>query len=167
MTNVRPAGCWANIRGVVEDVLTFHLRPPTGLKLIKGNSTPLKTTPLPQPLDMVQLKDIVCYLSLLEGGRPEDKLECKCHPESHGFWPLCLYTTGIYNSVICWKWTNPYTRFMNRRNARNSRNRIKKTNKKIKYTTSQLSHRSFKLSQTSVGGRLSKVKLKPSEKDKG
>ena len=92
MTNVRhpsPAGCWANIRGTVEDVLTFHLRLPAGLKLIKANSTPLKTAALPQPLDTVQLKDIVCYLSLLEGGRPEDKLECEYHPISHDFWFLC------------------------------------------------------------------------------
>ncbi|XP_048882945.1 diacylglycerol kinase beta isoform X3 [Brienomyrus brachyistius] len=49
----------------------------TGIKLIKGNSTPQKG---PQSLrmnslDTVKLKDIVCYLSLLEGGRPEDKLE--------------------------------------------------------------------------------------------
>lgn len=98
MTNVRhpyPAGRWANIRGVVEDVLTFHLRPPTGLKLIKGNSTPLKMPALPQPLDTVQLKDIVCYLSLLEGGRPEDKLECECHLTSHDLWFLCSYTTSI------------------------------------------------------------------------
>ncbi|KAK7886571.1 hypothetical protein WMY93_026192 [Mugilogobius chulae] len=45
------------------------------LKLIKGSSTPLRTPQAPQPQDTVQLKDIVCYLSLLEGGRPEDKLE--------------------------------------------------------------------------------------------
>ncbi|XP_061631550.1 diacylglycerol kinase beta isoform X1 [Phyllopteryx taeniolatus] len=47
----------------------------SGLKLIKSNSTPLRTSGVPGPPSTVQLKDIVCYLSLLEGGRPEDKLE--------------------------------------------------------------------------------------------
>lgn len=58
-------------------VWPFNWFVPAGLKLIKANSTPLKTPTLPRPVDSVQLKDIVFYLSLLEGGRPEDKLECE------------------------------------------------------------------------------------------
>ena len=43
----------------------------------------------------IYLNDLMCYLSLLEGGRPEDKLECKYKRLADGAFTLSVTETEI------------------------------------------------------------------------